>query len=369
MLEPFNVASPSVAVTVAFLLMVKLFLPSNSTFLPLTVPIIVAVSCATTLALPSSAITVPATSAFSAVTVTLFLPVKLPVAVLVNFSVAVTPTLPSVAATVPLLVMLFPVKATSPFVDFTVEPTSVVKSFVAAKVTLFFADKSAFSFTVRSCVALTVNVPSFETTLPAISASFALISTAFFAAKLPSAVFVKVPVALTLTSPSFATTVPALVIVSPDNLASPVFAVTKLSLAISKVLSAVKLTTPPLISPAIVASSAFTSTFAFASKIPLSVLTKVSSALTVRLPSSALISPSLRAFLALTSTLLPVRLPVSVLVKFSFAVTPTLPVSALTVPLLVIVLPSSVAFCLAFTVPFCSMLEPFNVASPSVAVT
>ncbi|PRI40721.1 hypothetical protein BVZ56_01559 [Haemophilus influenzae] len=101
-------------------------------------------------------------SASFAFTVTLPLPVKLPVSVLINFSVAVTSTPPFSAVTVPLLVMLFPANATSPFSDFTVEPTPVVKSFPAVKDTFSFANTLALSFTVRSCVAITLNAPSLD---------------------------------------------------------------------------------------------------------------------------------------------------------------------------------------------------------------
>nr|PRJ68655.1 hypothetical protein BV115_01661 [Haemophilus influenzae] len=171
MLEPFNVASPSVAVTVAFLLMVKLFLPSNSTFLPLTVPVIVAVSCATTLALPASAVTVPATSAFSAVTVTLFLPVKLPVSVLVNFSVAVTPTLPFSAMTVPLLLIFLPANVASPSVAVTVAFLLMVKLFLPSNST--FLPLTMPVIVAVSC-ATTLALPSSAITVPATFASFAL---------------------------------------------------------------------------------------------------------------------------------------------------------------------------------------------------
>ena len=113
----------------------------------------------------------------------------------------------------------------------------------------------------------------------------------------------------------------------------------------------------------------FNTAFRFASTVPPFV--KVSVAVNVTSVSVALIVEpfSVSIFFASTLTPLPVKLPVSVLVNFSDAFTPTLPSVEVTEPLLVTVPPSSVAFCLAFTVPFCSMLEPFNVALPSVAVT
>ena len=135
--------------------------------------------------------------------------------------------------------------------------------------------------------------------------------------------------AFTPTLPSVAVTLPLFVTVAPFKVASPLAAVTLPPLV--RLLLAVKVTS---FSVAVIVDP-FAVSISFAS----------------------------------TSTALPVKLPVSVLVNFSDAFTPTLPSVEVTEPLLVTVPPSSVAFCLAFTVPFCSMLEPFNVALPSVAVT
>ena len=119
--------------------------------------------CAITLALPVSAVTVPATSASFAVIATPVLPVKLPVAVLVNLSDAFTPTLPVSAVTVPLFVIFVPFNTAFRFAS-TVPP--FVKVSVAVNVTSVSVAVMLEPASVPISVALMVTEPA--SNLPAL---------------------------------------------------------------------------------------------------------------------------------------------------------------------------------------------------------
>ena len=177
--------------------------------------------------------------------------------------------------------------------------------------------------------AITLALPVSAVTVPATSASFAVIATPVLPVKLPVSVLVNFPDAFTPTLPSVAVTLPLFVTVVPFKVASPLAAVTL----------------PPLV------------------RLLLAVkVTSFSVALIVE-PFSVSI------FFASTLTPLPVKLPVAVLVNFSDAFTPTLPVSAVTVPLFVMFVPFNTAFRFASTVPpFVKVSVAVNVTSVSVAV-
>ena len=176
--------------------------------------------------------------------------------------------------------------------------------------------------------AITLALPVSAVTVPATSASFAVITTSVLPVKLPVSVLVNFSDAFTPTLPVSAVTVPLFVMFVPFNTA-----------------------------------------FRFASTVPPFV--KVSVAVNVTSVSVALIVEpfSVSIFFASTLTPLPVKLPVAVLVNFSDAFTPTLPVSAVTVPLFVMFVPFNTAFRFASTVPpFVKVSVAVNVTSVSVAV-
>ena len=269
-------------------------------------------------------------------------------------------TLPFSALTLPLLVILVAFKVTLPSFAVIFASLPVVKSLPASNLTslpvtlpftvaLFFAVMFAFSPAV---------------TLPANVTSFAFTFTSFAATRFPVGVFSKRSVAVTFTLPLVAVTAPPLVILLPFKVASPSFAITAASFKISNSFVAFRTTFAPSTEPPIVASTALTAASFLATKLPVSVFTKLSFALTVTFPSVEVTSPALIIFVAFKLTSfsvasivepsfvsiavasisisLALRLPVPVLVNFSVASISILPAVAVTVPLFVMLSPVKV---------------------------